>query len=61
MGKQFFDYTNGELCHAVSDNLAIDMDGNMMLRMSDNMAIDMNSGDLRMISSWSMEENSEDE
>ena len=36
--------------------MAIDSDGNMMLRMGDNMAMDIDSGELRIISSWEDED-----
>jgi hypothetical protein len=36
--------------------MAMDSDGNMMMRMGDNMAMDMDSGDIHFISSWSADE-----
>lgn len=36
--------------------MAIDSDGNLLMRMGDNMAIDMDSGELHIISSWEDEE-----
>jgi len=33
MSKHFFDYDDGDFAYAVSDNMAIDSDGNMMMRM----------------------------
>lgn len=59
MGKLFFDYDNGDYGFAISDNMAMDSDGNMMMRMSDNMAMDMDSGDIHMISSWSVDDEDE--
>ena len=56
MSKHFFDYDDGDFACAVSDNMAIDSDGNMMMRMGDNMAMDMNSGDIHFISSWEDED-----
>ena len=38
MSKHFFDYDDGDFAYTVSDNMAIDSDGNMMMRMGDNMA-----------------------
>ena len=35
MGKHFFDFEDGDFVHTISDNMAIDSDGNMMMRMSD--------------------------
>ena len=56
MSKHFFDYNDGDYVHSVSDNMAMDSDGNMMMRMGNNMAMDMNSGDIHFISSWSADE-----
>lgn len=56
MCKRFFDYDDGDFAHTVSDNMAIDSDGNLLMRMGDNMAIDMDSGELHIISSWEDEE-----
>ncbi len=35
------------------DNMAVDSDGNFMMRMSDNMTMDMDTGDIHFISGWS--------
>ncbi len=59
MGKYFFDFEDGDFGFALSDNIAMDSDGNMMMRMSDNMALDLNSGDLHFISSWSNNDKNE--
>ena len=56
MSKHFFDYDDGDFAYAVSYNMAIDSDGNMMMRMGDNMAMDMDSGDFHIISSWDDED-----
>lgn len=40
MGKHFFDYDDGNFAHTISDNMAIDSDGDLLMRMGDNMAID---------------------
>ena len=56
MSKHFFDYNDGDYVHFVPDNMAMDSDGNMMMRMGDNMAMDMDSGDIHFISSWSADE-----
>lgn len=37
MGKHFFDFEDGDFAFTVSDNMAMDSDGNMMMRMGDNM------------------------
>lgn len=56
MSKHFFDYDDGDFAHTISDNMAIDSDGNMLMRMGDNMAMDMDSGELHIISSWDDED-----
>lgn len=56
MCKHFFDYDDGDFAHTVSDNMAIDSDGNLLMCMGDNMAIDMDSGELHIISSWEDED-----
>ena len=53
MGKHFFDYDGGNFAHTITDNMAIDFDGDLLMRMGDNMALDMDSGDLHFISGWS--------
>ena len=60
MGKHFFDYDDCDYAHSISDNMAIDSDGNMMMRMSDNMAMDMDSGELHFVSSWNNDEEDDD-
>lgn len=37
---------------SISDNMAMDSDGDLLMRMSDNMALDLDSGDVHFISSW---------
>ena len=56
MRRHFFDYDDGDFAHTISDNMAIDSDGNMLIRMGDNMAMDMDSGELHIISSWDDED-----
>ncbi len=35
-----FDYESGEFIRILSDNMAIDSDGDLMMKLSDNMAMD---------------------
>lgn len=35
MGKDFFDYDDGAFAHTISDNMAMDSDGNFLMRMGD--------------------------
>lgn len=60
MGKHLFDYEDGDFIFALSDSMAVDSDGNMMMRMGDILAMDMDSGDLHFISGWSTDEGTED-
>lgn len=59
MGKYFYDYDDGDLAHAISDNMAIDSNGDFLMRMGDNMAMDMDSGELHFISG-SSDDNDDD-
>ena len=53
MSKRFFDYDDSDFGTTISGNMAMDSDGNLMMRLSDNMAMDMDSGDIHFISDWS--------
>ncbi len=53
--NNFFDFNTSNWGHEISDNTAIDSEGNMLFRMNDTMAMDLNSGDLHMTSTWSEE------
>lgn len=39
MGKHFFDFEDGDFAFSISDNMAMDSDGDLMMRMGNNMAI----------------------
>ena len=55
MGKHFFDFEDGDFAFSISDNMAnmaMDSDGDLMMRMGNNMAMDMDTGDIHMISPW---------
>lgn len=56
MGKHFFDYEDDDFACSISDNIAIDSDGDLLIRMGDDMAMDMESGELHIISGWSNDE-----
>jgi hypothetical protein len=36
--------------------MAIDSDGDLMMRMGDNLAMDMDSGELHIVSGWTDDE-----
>ena len=44
MSKHFFDFEDGDFAHSISENMAIDSDGDLLMRMGDNMAMDMWNG-----------------
>lgn len=52
MSKLIFDLSDGETVFSISETLAMDSDGNMMMRMGDNMAMDLDSEELHITSSW---------
>ena len=56
MSRNFFDYDEGDFAYTISDNMAIDSDGDLLMRMGDDMAMDMVTGDLHFISGWSDDE-----
>ena len=56
MGKHFFDYKDGDFAHPISNNMAMDFDGDLWKRMGDHMAMDMDSGELHIISGWPNDE-----
>lgn len=60
MSIHFFDYDDGDFVHPISDNMAIDSDGDLMMRMGDHMSMDMVTGDIHMISSWPDDDEDED-
>lgn len=60
MSKHFFDYDYGDFAFSISDNMAMDSDGGLLMRMSDNMAMDMDSGDIHIISSWKDNDDEDD-
>jgi len=47
-----FDYKDGDFIHILPNGMAMDSDGNLMMKLFDNMAMDMDSGDIHMVSSW---------
>lgn len=50
MTGTFFDFDDGDFAYPISDNMAIDSEGNMLLRIADNMAMDTETGDFHTIS-----------
>ena len=52
MCNRFFDYDEGDFVMSISDNMAMDSNGDLMLRMGNHMAMDMDTGDIHVISLW---------
>ena len=52
MGRLVFDYEDADFLHVISGEMAVDTDGNPMIRMGDSLVLGMDTGDLHMISSW---------
>ena len=47
--KPVFDYSNGDYCYKISDNMLMDSDGNLMQNMGGGMAMDKKSGELHIM------------
>ena len=56
----FFDYDDGDFGYQLSDDMAMDSDGNLMMRTGDNMVIDMGTGELHITSGWNDNEDNDD-
>lgn len=59
MSKLIFDFEDGDFAFRLSDNMAMDTNGNLMMRTSDNVAMDMNTGEMHITSSWHNEDDDE--
>ena len=47
-----WDKEDGGFSFAISDNMAMSSNGNLLVRISDNTAMDMESGDIHVVSPW---------
>lgn len=56
MSKFLFDFDDDDFAFQVSDNMAMDSDGDLLLRMTDTMALDLDSGDIHLTSLWEKDE-----
>ena len=56
MGDFFFDLDSGDFCSSISDSMAINAKGDVLMKLSDHMALDMNTGDLHFMSGWDNDE-----
>lgn len=54
---EFFDYDDSDFATPLSNNMAIDSDGDMLMKLTDSLTMDMDSGDIHFISGWNSDEN----
>lgn len=50
-GKLFYDLFNGKTGYTISDNMAVDEDGDLLMRLSDHTVMDMDTGKIVFLSS----------
>ena len=55
MSKNFFDDA-GNYAYTVSDNMAINSEGDLLMRMDDDFVINVDSGEMHMTSGWSIDD-----
>ena len=48
----FIDFDNGDFCTELSNNTAINSNGQMMIKTGDNMAMNLETGELHVVSGW---------
>lgn len=51
-----FDLDDDDFVFPLSNDMAMDSNGDLMIRLGDNMALDLESGDLHMVMGWDDEE-----
>lgn len=52
-----FDLDDDDFVFPLSNDMAMDSNGDLMIRLGSNMALDLESGDLHMVMGWDGEEN----
>jgi len=52
MSYGLFDFSEGDMAWTISNDMAIDSQGNTMMRIGDNQAVDMSSGEIHLVSGW---------
>ncbi len=50
MRKRLFDHKDEDYAQTISDNMAMNSDGDLMLRIGEHMAMDLDSGELHLVS-----------
>ena len=56
MSNPVFDLDSWDPLFKVSDDMAVDMDGNWSVRIGDGLAMDMDTGDIHFTTSWSSDD-----
>lgn len=51
MGNFFYNLFNGKTGYTISDNMAVDGDGDLLMRLSDHTVMDMDTGEIVFLSS----------
>ena len=51
-----FDLDDDDFVFPLSNDMAMDSNGDLMIRLGSNMALDLESGDLHMVMGWNGEE-----
>ena len=51
-----FDLDDDDFVFPLSNDMAMDSNGDLMIRLGSNMALDLESGDLHMVMGWDDEE-----
>lgn len=57
MSYGLFDFSDGDMAWTISNDMAIDSQGNTMMRIGDNQAVDMSSGEIHFVSGWGQQGN----
>ena len=57
MSYGLFDFSDGDMAWTISNDMAIDSQGNTMMRIGDNQAVDMSSGEIHFVSGWGQHDN----
>lgn len=55
-----FDYDDGDFIFEMSDDMAMDYDGHMMMKVGSNMAMDMDTGEIHFTSGWNRDDDEEE-
>jgi len=61
MGFGIFDFSDGDMAWSISDDMAIDSEGNTMMRIGNNQAVDLSTGEMHFVSGWEQKNRWDDE